>query len=171
MKKKDILIAVAIILVIVALGVYFIAKNNKPIIVPVQDNNKNQEDILNGDVLTDQGSLKNQLVAKQWTWDATMLTDAVKISPEQADAFTVTFNESGDFNGTTDCNNFFGSYETEGNSLIFGPMGSTKMYCEGSQESDFINSFAQADNFMIDDEGTLVIMLKLEAGSMLFSVK
>jgi heat shock protein HslJ len=33
--------------------------------------------------------------------------------------------------GFAGCNNFFGSYELDGSSLKFGPLGATRMFCEG----------------------------------------
>ena len=45
--------------------------------------------------------------------------------------------------GTTDCNNFSGSYKVDGNQLTFGEFAATMMYCEGSQESDFLKSLGE----------------------------
>jgi heat shock protein HslJ len=54
--------------------------------------------------------------------------------------------------GSGGCNNIFGSYEQKGNSLKFGPMGSTMMACLPEimkVESAFAAALKETDNFMI----------------------
>ena len=41
--------------------------------------------------------------------------------------------------GTTDCNGFSGSYTQTDVRLESGPFAMTKMFCEGSQEMEFMN--------------------------------
>jgi heat shock protein HslJ len=43
-------------------------------------------------------------------------------------SFDAVKNEAAGFGG---CNNFFGGYELHGSSLKFGPVGATRMFCEG----------------------------------------
>lgn len=39
-------------------------------------------------------------------------------------------------NATTECNNMFGTYTVDLNTLNFAPLASTKMYCDGKMESE-----------------------------------
>lgn len=108
------------------------------------------------------------LESKSWTWVKTQYSDDKIVEPKQKNKFTITFNENGNFNITTDCNGGFGSYEINDNKISFGQMGSTMMYCEGSQESDFTKSLLQVSSYLFTDKGELVLELKLDSGSIIF---
>jgi len=71
--------------------------------------------------------------------------------------------------GFSGCNNFFGSYERDGESLKFGPLGATRMACpEGSLEDEFVRGLsATAIYFFRDDD--LFLDLKYDSGTMRFS--
>ena len=67
----------------------------------------------------------------------------------------------GNFSGTAGCNNYFTSYETAGDSLRFGPAGSTMMFCElpegvMDQEIAYLSSLAQVSSYQIDLEELLM---------------
>lgn len=117
------------------------------------------------------GQQANQVVGVKWTWGATLMNNDENTLPRQRDAFTITFNEDDSFNGTTDCNSFFGEYKREGNKLSFGPIAATRMYCEDSQEQDFTKALSEVGQFMFDAKGNLVLLLKLDSGSMIFQDK
>jgi putative lipoprotein len=54
--------------------------------------------------------------------------------------------------GSGGCNNIFGGYKEEGNSLKFGPMGSTMMACPPEimkVESAFAAGLKETDNYII----------------------
>ncbi|MGO1591885.1 MAG: META domain-containing protein [Ancrocorticia sp.] len=46
----------------------------------------------------------------------------------------ITIAEDGTLSGTTGCNHVTGSWTAEGDTIEFGPMASTQMYCEGVDE-------------------------------------
>lgn len=109
------------------------------------------------------------ITAKTWTWQKTIKNNNNEIIyPKELNAFTITFNEDGSFNGTTDCNSYFGQYDKNKEKLNFDKMGSTKMYCHDSQESTYINSLSEVDSYMFNEDGILVLLLKLDTGSMIF---
>ena len=67
----------------------------------------------------------------------------------------------GNFSGTAGCNNYFTSYETAGDSLRFGPAGSTMMFCElpegvMDQEIAYLSSLDQVSSYQIDLEELLM---------------
>lgn len=108
----------------------------------------------------------SQITNREWTWISTFMNDGSNMFPKMPDAFRITFQEDGSFIGTTDCNSFFGQVTVENNKLVFGPIGATKMYCEGSQETEFLKSLAEVESFMINaQENQLVFLMKFDSGS------
>ena len=107
-----------------------------------------------------------------WLWTETSTNadpeEAVATQP-QSDAFTLTFNEDGSMNGTTDCNGFSGSYDLNSDDgFMFGPIMSTLMYCEGSQEGDFHNMLKNISTYFINDDGELVMEMWADGGALVF---
>ena len=109
-----------------------------------------------------------KITAKKWSWVKTIMNNDETITPNKTEAFTLTFNDDGKINGTTDCNNFFGQYEKNKDNLTFGPLASTRMFCEGSQENIFTKQLSQVDKLFFDSKGNLVLLLKLDSGSIIF---
>lgn len=156
--KKNTMIAVIAIGAVVLAGIYFLAQgNNTENVNPENNNAENNEQVMD-----------NKLEGKTWVWNATTMNNDEVTSPKELNAFTITFNEDGKFNGTTDCNNYFGEYTLDGNKLTFGGMASTKMYCQDSQENDYTSALSEVDQFMFDANGNLVLNLKLDSGVMIF---
>ena len=90
-----------------------------------------------------------------WTWTSSLMLDGTQTVPEQATAFTITFTEDGEVFGTTDCNNFFGTYTVYNGSLTFGPLGSTLMFCENAQEGIFLDNLSHVGGYTVEHEGNL----------------
>ena len=63
-----------------------------------------------------------------------------------------TRESQGKINGSAGCNNYFGGYETDGNKITIGQMGSTQMFCEGlmDQEQQYLAALTAADTFAVD---------------------
>ncbi|MEK9177100.1 MAG: META domain-containing protein [Patescibacteria group bacterium] len=102
-----------------------------------------------------------------WKWLSATRGDGVKVRLTKEGAFTLTFND-GRLSASTDCNAMGGSYTaTAGGALTFGPMMSTKMYCEGSQEGDFAALLQSAESFRFTSRGELILELA-DGGSMIF---
>ena len=62
--------------------------------------------------------------------------------------------------GFAGCNNFFGSYELDGSSLKFGPVGATRMFCEGATgvvEMRFMELLEQTRTWELRD-GELLLL-------------
>jgi heat shock protein HslJ len=83
------------------------------------------------------------------------------------------FGEDGQLTGNASCNNYFASYETEGDNITIGPAGSTMMACpepEGimEQEQQYLASLETAATYKITgldmemrtSEGSLVATFK-----------
>lgn len=108
------------------------------------------------------------LTMQQWTWVQTTYNNDTKVVPQQADAFTLTFNNDSTVAITTDCNTMGGTYTVTGNNITFGPIASTKMFCEGSQEQDFAAMLPEMQSFFFTSKGELVFDLRFDTGSAIF---
>lgn len=123
-------------------------------------------DMSNGQV----SSTPASLTGATWVWQMTQMNNDDVIQPNAEGVFTLTFTEDGQVFGTTDCNNFRGSYTVgDDNMLTFTPFASTLMFCDGSQEAEFTQIVSNSDSFMFDAGGNLVLMLKFDSGSSIFT--
>ena len=107
------------------------------------------------------------LQSKTWTWERTIYNDDTVHTPNEADAFTLTFTDDGQVQVGTDCNNMRGGYIVTDNRIEFGNMAATRMYCEGSQEDLFAGMLENVTSFFIDDQGRLILELKYDSGSVI----
>lgn len=125
---------------------------------------KTQSKLPAGSIPSGSGAL---LQNTTWVWQKTLVDGINAVSPNQSGLFTVSFGVDGNLSGKTDCNGFFGNYTPGSDGFIkFGAFGMTKMYCEGSQESVFINAVQSMTNYSIDASGNLT--LKKGADTMYF---
>lgn len=106
------------------------------------------------------------LIQKTWTWTKTTSGTTTTVTPKKETAFTITFTETGSIQGTTDCNKFLGTYTATSNKISLSQLGSTKMYCEGSQEQDFTNTLQKISAYTIDKDNNLI--LTTASGTMVF---
>lgn len=111
---------------------------------------------------------KMSLGMKKWEWVRALYNDGKVITPKNSQVFSITFGNDGKFSVTTDCNAVGGRYTANGNKLMFSEMVSTKKYCEGSQESDFIKLLENTASFHFTSRGELIFELKLDSGTITF---
>jgi heat shock protein HslJ len=109
-----------------------------------------------------------KLTASKWVWRETIMSNDEIILPSKPDVFTLTFNATGEINGTTDCNSFFSTFTLDETKISFGPLGMTKMYCEESQEQIFTSMLENTDFIFFDEQNNLVLLLKYDSGSVIF---
>jgi heat shock protein HslJ len=107
------------------------------------------------------------LTQKSWSWIQTVYNNDTEVKP-RTDKFVLTFTAPNTFSATTDCNTMGGQYTVKENTITFGAMFSTKMFCEGSQEDDFSKALGQAQSFHFTGKGELVFDLAYDSGSMIF---
>ena len=94
------------------------------------------------------------------------------INPQpKSEAFTISFNKDGRVVGTTDCNNFMGGFTVDGSKLSFGPLASTMMFCQDSQELEFTKLISETKSYLITDDGKLALELPFDSGSVIFENK
>lgn len=107
-----------------------------------------------------------KLNSKSWTWMQTTYPKGTAFVPKNSEKFVLTFEQNG-FSSRTDCNGVGGEYTVNGNSIKFDKMMSTLMYCEGSQESEYIKMLTDAISYEFSNRGELILYLK-DDGTMLF---
>ncbi|HLV23805.1 MAG TPA: META domain-containing protein [Moheibacter sp.] len=61
--------------------------------------------------------------------------------------------------GNTGCNQMFGSFTTQQNNIHFSGLGSTKMFCDGVKETEYLNMLNEVDSYKILND-QLVFMNK-----------
>jgi len=108
------------------------------------------------------------LYGKTWEWVSVSFNDGRTIVPIRAGAFTLTLNANESFSATTDCNSVGGSVTADEQTITFGQMMSTLMYCENSQESEFTQLLTDVTSYHLTSDGGLVLHLKFDSGSMNF---
>ena len=103
-----------------------------------------------------------------WTWVETAYNDDMIVKPIQTEAFTLTFAD-GRVQGATDCNHFSGAYTVDDRKIQFDDkMAMTKMYCEGSQEAEFVKMLLEVRSYFFTSKGQLILEIKFDSGSMRF---
>jgi heat shock protein HslJ len=125
-----------------------------------------------GEVVTDfEGEAdpsRMTLSMKTWNWVSASTEWGTVVTPKQEGKFTLTFREGENFSATTDCNGVGGAYVATKEKLTFGAMMSTQMYCEGSQEQEFIGMLAGVSAYHFTGKGELVLLNPTEKITMIF---
>lgn len=165
--KKNTTIAIIVLLVIAIVVILSLSlkKNEVETELPNIDSIDNEDVVINDDEIVADFDIDERLTAKSWTWTKTEIAEEV-VEPKEKDAFVVIFNNDGSLNFTTDCNNGFGSYVLMGSDIEFSPMGTTMMYCQDSQETEFLGMIANAASYAFSNDNELVLML--DQGMMTF---
>jgi heat shock protein HslJ len=109
------------------------------------------------------------LQMKDWVWVRAEYNDERVIKPKKEGDFVLSLKEGGKFSVDTDCNNMSGEYKTDSDKKItFSKMISTKMYCEGSVESDFAKLLENSASYYFTSRGEMVLDLKYDSGVVIF---
>ena len=89
------------------------------------------------------------------------LVDLGSGMPESPNIPAVAFAADGTVSGTGGCNNFSGTYTTDGSSITIGALASTMMACVPdvvmTLETEFTTALQGATTWRIDDQGQLIL--------------
>lgn len=110
---------------------------------------------------------RSTLAMKPWIWVSTTYSDGKVIKAKTA-KFKLTLSKDGRFSSTTDCNTLGGQYSTEDQKITVSQIVSTQMYCENSQEKDYIKALSQVGSYFFRTSGELVFDLQYDSGSSIF---
>lgn len=173
MNKKNIYIIIAILVLILAGFLIFKnVKNKTPENLAVSGNGEEVviKDVKPGDL--DKNTADPTLTGKQWSWKETYLNDGDKIiNPVDPKDFILSFIKGDKFSTTTDCNKFMGTYTLAEKSLTMTDIASTQIACEDpyAQEKNYLSMLSDAESYFFRDDGSLIIMMKENKGSITFS--
>jgi heat shock protein HslJ len=104
---------------------------------------------------------------KTWIWTSALYNDGRTVAPKKAGFFRLTFAD-GRFTAQTDCNSMGGTYAAKNGMITFGPIMTTEMYCEGSQEQDFARLLENASEYHFTNRGELILGMKFDSGTAAF---
>jgi heat shock protein HslJ len=94
-------------------------------------------------------------------WQLTSINGTPVPAPTTSKTVTLEFGSDGQINGSGGCNSFGGTYTTQGDSLSFGPIASTKMACVDEtamqQENQYFQILQVATKFTIAPEQLTVV--------------
>jgi len=162
MYKQDIITALLIAAVVVGSLTIWV-RNGARERAMLEDKNKPEE-------IVEEAKDLYVLAGPTWVWSETKYSDGKVVTPTKAGIFSIKFDsKEGHIFGTTDCNGFSMSYTSSAwGRLALGPGLSTLMFCEGSQEVEFRKMVEESDRYIFTESGDLVLLLKLDSGSVLF---
>lgn len=120
-------------------------------------------------VVNDENIGLRLLAAHTWVWEETTTPNGERVTPATPDVFTLTFSPEGQLSGTTDCNSFNAPFSLENTALYVSDFAMTRMFCENSQETQFLNMIANAQYIFFTAEQDLTLLLADDAGSVVFS--
>ena len=94
-------------------------------------------------------------ITGDWTVEA-LVVEGDELPPRLGTELTASFSD-GEVNGSAGCNNFFGSYEVEGEAITIGPLASTEKFCEDpggimEQEAVYLELLGEAESFSISGD-------------------
>lgn len=108
------------------------------------------------------------LISKDWQWQSTLINDGREIVPAKPGSFVLKFESNSNFSATTDCNMIGGTYEASDDTIAFTNLFSTRMYCEGAQETMFSQFLRDTTGYHFGPNGELILDLKFDSGSVVF---
>jgi hypothetical protein len=112
-----------------------------------------------------------KLDMKKWILVEALFNDGRTFVPKRPGVFTLSLMPTGTFSATTDCNGVGGSYTTSNDPdkrIQFTDMVSTLMYCENSQEAEFVQLLQNTSSYHFTSRGELILDLKFDSGSVVF---
>lgn len=142
-----------IFIIAVGVGAYMLLEENRDTAQVVDTDESSNDEI------------SPALHSASWVWIRTERADG-SIIEAPAGKFVLSFDGER-ASSSTDCNSMSASYVIDGEVLSFGPIGSTKMYCEDSVETEYARDIALATSYVIEGD-ELRINLNRDVGVMYF---
>jgi heat shock protein HslJ len=92
-------------------------------------------------------------------WSLVSFGPAASQTPAVPDVETSIEFKGGQMSGNVGCNGFGGEYSVDGDTITFGPVVSTMMYCEAvaEQESGALAVFQETAGFVLDGDTLTII--------------
>jgi heat shock protein HslJ len=95
----------------------------------------------------------NELAGSSWDVISYNNGKEAVVTVKIGTSITAVFDEDGQVSGSAGCNNYFGSYTTDGNAIKIGPLASTRKMCADpevmDQEAAYLTALETAATFKI----------------------
>lgn len=106
---------------------------------------------------------------KRWEFVKAQYNDGRVLEPARRGVFSLTFGNQGALAIGTDCNSAGGTYTLgSNNQLTIREIYMTKMFCQASQEADFIKLLENTSSYHFTAKGELILALKFDSGTVTF---
>ena len=107
-----------------------------------------------GSILLTYTVAQPKLTAGEWQMVSYRDADGNAVPALASTDVTAVFGTDGQVTGKSGCNNYFGAYVTDGQSISIGPLGLTMMYCETpagvmEQESGYLAALEDAASYQM----------------------
>lgn len=109
----------------------------------------------------------NAALDTDWTWKETIRQDGSTVTANNADAFVLTLRSDRRYMSTTDCNSVSGNFVIDEEVISLSPGVSTLMFCEGSQEAEYVKDLQLVTSLAVEGD-SLRLILNRDAGTMVF---
>ncbi len=160
MKKTSIILIIILVILLAFFVFNSFIYNQKQADVPV--------DYVEPNFSGEADPARMKLDMTTWRWQKAVYSNGQELIPKKANQFTLIFTNEGRFTATTDCNSMAGSYTATKDTLAFGPIASTEMFCEGSQEMEFAALLEKTGSYHFTGKGELILEFKGDSGTAIF---
>lgn len=137
--------------------------------VPSKTNNQKQISLPKNETVNS-SDITTSLSSTDWTWQYTLMANGTKKAAPNNDKFVISFAKNKTVTSTTDCNSLKSTFSIKGDSITFEPFISTKKFCVGSFETQYIQQLGQVASYGITGD-ELRLNLTKDAGTMFFVLK
>ena len=112
----------------------------------------------------------DDLTGVVWQWQESQMSDDSTISVTFPAKYTMEFLPDGTVTLLADCNTGGGTYAVDGSSLSLAVAARTRRTCAPTSKTNlFLEQLNAAASYLIDDDGNLVINMKVDAGNMILA--
>jgi heat shock protein HslJ len=119
---------------------------------------------------TPQAGLAPAIIGAPWQWVVSLYNNDTKAVPENPEDYLLELLPEGRLTVKADCNTAMGTYTLDGDQLSLNVTASTMMACpSGSLAEEFLKDLNAAQSYLMDGED-LIILMKLDTGSMRLQV-
>lgn len=99
-------------------------------------------------------------LAGTWVWQGATVGGQDVVLPSSPGAFTLTFSADNRVTGGTDCNQYGATSQLGSDGVIsIHSLYSTKMFCEGAQETEYTGMLARVTRQALDPSGNLMMLV------------
>ncbi len=158
---RNIYIAAAVGLVIIASSIVYAKKRMLPVVIDTTTT------VVQATSTSDLPPVNLPLKNTQWVWLQTELPNDDMLSTPEREKYILVLDDTARIQSSTDCNTFIGKYTVTDGVLSVGPLTSTKKACQGSLESTYAKELSLVNSYQIIGN-RLYLNMNKDTGRMVF---